>query len=329
MRIAIEVAGFSPADSDGFRRAMGTWRSSREMEKLHSQFVDGCLRQPGMDRADGRGAVPPGRRVRELRVRQEPRRRVRPDRLRVVVPQAVLPGPVRRRAHQRPADGLLPGRGARQRRQAPRRGGPAGRHQRERLPDDDRMGRPAGSRSGGPGSRRPEPVRSPACVVPSAAARERWAAESASAGASGSGCGSSRGSARSTRSGSTGARPRAVPDPGRRRRADRAAGGGPRAARSGSAALDSLGRPRRELLWQLREVAGATRAVEAGDRAGRSAGPPARPMDLRLPATDGPADLPRDHRDRSGSAMPTRSSGSMPGARSSGCSGRRSTGSGR
>ena len=48
MRIAIEVAGFTPAESDGFRRAMGTWRSSREMEKLHRQFVDGCLRQPGM-----------------------------------------------------------------------------------------------------------------------------------------------------------------------------------------------------------------------------------------------------------------------------------------
>ena len=47
-RIAIEVAGFSPAESDGFRRAMGTWRSSREMEKLHARFVEGCLRQPGM-----------------------------------------------------------------------------------------------------------------------------------------------------------------------------------------------------------------------------------------------------------------------------------------
>ena len=49
MRVAIDVAGFSPAESDGFRRAMGTWRSSREMEKLHRQFVEGCLRQPGMD----------------------------------------------------------------------------------------------------------------------------------------------------------------------------------------------------------------------------------------------------------------------------------------
>ncbi|HUP55148.1 MAG TPA: hypothetical protein VM408_06555, partial [Methylomirabilota bacterium] len=48
MRIAIEVAGFTPAASDGFRRAMGTWRSSREMEKLHAQFHDGCMRQPGM-----------------------------------------------------------------------------------------------------------------------------------------------------------------------------------------------------------------------------------------------------------------------------------------
>ncbi|HYN69061.1 MAG TPA: hypothetical protein VEX41_02475, partial [Candidatus Eisenbacteria bacterium] len=48
MKVAIEVAGFSPAESDGFRRAMGTWRSNREMEKLHRQFIDGCLRQPAM-----------------------------------------------------------------------------------------------------------------------------------------------------------------------------------------------------------------------------------------------------------------------------------------
>ena len=52
MRIAIEVAGFSAAESDGFRRAMGTWRSSREMEKLHARFVDGALRQPGMGEED-------------------------------------------------------------------------------------------------------------------------------------------------------------------------------------------------------------------------------------------------------------------------------------
>ena len=35
---------------DGFRRAMGTWRSSREMEKLHARFVDGCIAPAGHDR---------------------------------------------------------------------------------------------------------------------------------------------------------------------------------------------------------------------------------------------------------------------------------------
>jgi error-prone DNA polymerase len=48
MKIAIDVAGFSAADSDGFRRAMGTWRSSREMEKLHARFVDGCMTRSGL-----------------------------------------------------------------------------------------------------------------------------------------------------------------------------------------------------------------------------------------------------------------------------------------
>ena len=56
-------------------------------------------------------------------------------------------------------------------------------------------------------------------------------------------------------------------------------------------ALDSLGRPRRELLWQLREVAGASkgrvdgRTVRGAGGRGRAAG---RPMDLRLPATEAP-----------------------------------------
>ncbi|MEP7159082.1 MAG: PHP domain-containing protein, partial [Chloroflexota bacterium] len=48
MKIAIDVAGFSAAESDGFRRAMGTWRSSKEMEKLHAKFVDGCMSLNGL-----------------------------------------------------------------------------------------------------------------------------------------------------------------------------------------------------------------------------------------------------------------------------------------
>jgi hypothetical protein len=48
MKIAIDVAGFSAGESDGFRRAMGTWRSTREMEKLHARFVDGCMTGNGL-----------------------------------------------------------------------------------------------------------------------------------------------------------------------------------------------------------------------------------------------------------------------------------------
>ena len=54
--------------------------------------------------------------------------------------------------------------------------------------------------------------------------------------------------------------------------------------------LDPLGRPRRELLWQLREVAGLDQGPGIGGRAARDpvAG---RPLGLRLPATPAP-DLP-------------------------------------
>jgi error-prone DNA polymerase len=69
-------------------------------------------------------------------------------------------------------------------------------------------------------------------------------------------------------------------------------------------ALDSLGRPRRELLWQLREVAGATKGRVDGKprgRAGitRAAG---RPMDLRLPATEAPPLPPLTEPERLGDA---------------------------
>jgi error-prone DNA polymerase len=57
-------------------------------------------------------------------------------------------------------------------------------------------------------------------------------------------------------------------------------------------ALDSLNRPRRELLWQLREVSGASRgrvdgrtARTVGRATKRAAG---RSMDLRLPPTPAP-----------------------------------------
>ena len=115
------------------------------------------------------------------------------------------------------------------------------------------------------------------------------------AGASGSACTSSRASASSTRScsmrsGSAG-RTRSLADVVART-------GLPeevieRLIRTG--ALDSLGRPRRELLWQLREVAGSSRgrvdgkALRALGRAGgKKSAAAGRPLDLRLPATEAP-----------------------------------------
>ena len=189
MEIAIDVAGFTPADSDGFRRAMGTWRSTREMEKLHRRFVDGCIGMPGMAARRRRGAVPPGRGVRLASGSRRATRPRSPGRPTNRLPQAVLPGAVHGRADQRPADGLLPDRGARQRREAPRRRGPAGRRQRERYerrpngwagragrwPErlattarhDDDPGEPLPDGAGI--ERRPRPVRSSACIIPAAA----------------------------------------------------------------------------------------------------------------------------------------------------------------
>jgi DNA polymerase III alpha subunit len=302
MRIAIEVAGFSPADSDGFRRAMGTWRSTREMEKLHQQFHDGCMRQPGMTEEVAEelfrqvaafasfgfakshaaafartayessflklfypaqflvgliNAQPMGFYPVEVLVNDAKRHGV-----------AVLPVDVNRSGYKtttewvgRPAWATVSG-------------------EDEPLPDD----------AGIP--RRPEPISSPSCVMPSAAARERWAIESAAGWGVRLGLGLVKGIGEEHET-----------------LLDRELSRGPYASladvveRTGLpeetlerlirvGALDSLGRPRRELLWQLREVAGASRGrvdgrpVRAkGVAGGRAAG---RPMDLRLPPTAAP-----------------------------------------
>jgi DNA polymerase III alpha subunit len=291
MRIAIEVAGFSPADSDGFRRAMGTWRSTREMEKLHQQFHDGCMRQPGMTEEVAEelfrqvaafasfgfakshaaafartayessflklfypaqflvgliNAQPMGFYPVEVLVNDSKRHGV-----------AVLPVDVNRSRYKTTTEWV--GR--------PGWATPDGKD--EPLPDDAGI------------DRRPDPVRSPACVMPSIAARERWAIDGAVGWGVRLGLGLVKG---------IGEEHEALLD----RELER----GPyhsladvvertglgeetieRLIRVG--ALDSVGRPRRELLWQLREVAGSVR----GSVPGRVAG---RPMDLRLPPTDAP-----------------------------------------
>ncbi|HEX7399624.1 MAG TPA: PHP domain-containing protein [Candidatus Limnocylindrales bacterium] len=306
MRVAIEVAGFSPGDSDGFRRAMGTWRSSAEMEKLHARFVDGCVRVQGMPRVDAeelyRGvaafasfgfakshaaafartayesaflklfypaqflvglvnAQPMGFYPVEVLVNDAKRHGV-----------AVLPVDVNASFHRtttewagRPGWSLA---GA---------AGDGGRH-------DSDPGEPLPGDAGIPA--RPRPVRSPACVIPAAAARERWAAEGAVGWGVRLGLHLVKGIGEDHAAHLDAERARgpytSLPDVVERT-------GLPeevleRLIRAG--ALDSLGRPRRELLWQLREVARPAKGAPRGG--GRAAG---RPLDLRLPATPAP-DLP-------------------------------------
>ena len=316
MRIAIEVAGFSPADSDGFRRAMGTWRSSREMEKLHRQFVEGCLRQPGMTEE-----------VAEELFRQVAafasfgfakshaaafaRTAYESAFLKLFYPAQFLVGLINAQPMGfYPVEVLV---------------NDAKRHGVTVLPVDinassyrtttEWAGQPGwalagaagddGAHDDDPGEPLPEgsgvvararPVRSPACVIPSAAARERWIPDSATGWGVRLGLGLVKGIGEQ-----------------HQELLDRELARGPyrslvevvertglpeevleRLIRTGG--LDSLGRPRRELLWQLREVAGASRgrvdgralrsATRAGGRRSKAAG---RPMDLRLPATEAPA----------------------------------------
>ncbi|HEY4227577.1 MAG TPA: OB-fold nucleic acid binding domain-containing protein, partial [Candidatus Limnocylindrales bacterium] len=286
MRIAIEVAGFTPAESDGFRRAMGTWRSNREMEKLHEKFHDGCMRQPDMTED-----------IAEELFRQVSafasfgfakshaaafaRTAYESSFLKLFYPAQFLVGLINAQPMGfYPVEVLV---------------NDTKRHGVAVLPVDlnastyatttEWVGRPDEPLPGGCGiEARPEPIQSPACVIPSAAARAKWVPESAIGWGVRLGLHLVKG---------IGEQHAEVLD------AELARGpyvsladvvertGLPeetieRLIRTG--ALDSLGRPRRELLWQLREVTGASRGSVG--TAGRAGG---RPMDLRLPATEAPA----------------------------------------
>ena len=320
MRIAIEVAGFSPAESDGFRRAMGTWRSNREMEKLHQQFHDGCLRQPGMTEEMAEELF---RQVSAFasfgfaksHAAAFARTAYESSFLKLFYPAQFLVGLINAQPMGfYPVEVLV---------------NDAKRHGVAVLPVDlnastyktttEWVGQPGWVLAGAAGDdgsfddeaehpgeelpegsgieARPRPVRSASCVIPGAVARERWSAESAT------GWGVRLGL-------------QLVKGIGEQHEEllDRELEHGPyvsladvvertglpeetieRLIRTG--ALDSLGRPRRELLWQLREVAGATRgrgfrAMGARRVASAASGrsPVAgRPLDLRLPATEAPS----------------------------------------
>jgi error-prone DNA polymerase len=317
MRIAIDVAGFSPAGSDGFRRAMGTWRSPAEMEKLHGRFVDGCVTVQGMSSEDAEelyrrvagfasfgfakshaaafartayessflklfypaqflaglvNAQPMGFYPVEVLVNDTKRHGV-----------AVLPVDVNASAYRTTTEWVgRPGwalAGA---------AGDDGRHDRDPgEPMPEGLGIAA----------RPRPVRSPACVIPTHAARERWIPESTVGWGVRLGLHLVKG---------IGEEHAAHLDAERGRGPYRSLAdvvertGLPeevieRLIRAG--ALDSLGRPRRELLWQLRETARPAKGAPKGG--GRVAG---RPFDLRLPATPAPELPPISELERLGDA---------------------------
>ena len=287
MRIAIEVAGFSASESDGFRRAMGTWRSNREMEKLHQRFVDGALRQPDMtvemaEELFRQVAAFASFGFAKSHAAAFARTAYESSFLKLFYPTQFLVGLINAQPMGfYPVEVLV---------------NDAKRHGVAVLPVDinassyktttEWVGRPGEPIPAGAGiAARPEPVLSSACVVPSPAARERWTPEVTAGWGVRLGLGLVKGigeqhekllDAELTRGPY-----RSLADVVAR--TDLPEEVLERLIRSG--AMDSLGRPRRELLWQLREVTGASR--------GRGSGPArvtrtARPMDLRLPATDAP-----------------------------------------
>ncbi len=330
MRVAIDVAGFSPAGSDGFRRAMGTWRSSSEMEKLHRQFVDGAMQQPGMEEATAEELF---RQVAAFasfgfaksHAAAFARTAYESAFLKLFYPAQFLVGLINAQPMGfYPVEVLV---------------NDAKRHGVSVLPVDinaslyrtttEWVGRPGEPLPEGAGiAARPDPIRSPACFIPTAATRDHWTPELTVGWGVRLGLHLVKG---------IGEQHEALLD------AELARGpyrslvdvvertGLPeevleRLIRTGG--LDSLGRPRRELLWQLREVAGASRgrvdgqALRAlGRAAGKRGAAAGRPLDLRLPGHRGArapaADRVRADRrclcgDRAGCQAPGR--GAVPGA---------------
>ncbi|HSP17920.1 MAG TPA: OB-fold nucleic acid binding domain-containing protein [Myxococcaceae bacterium] len=311
MRIAIDVAGFTPAGSDAFRRAMGTYRSAREMDKLHEEFVTGCVLKHDMpaeyaEELFRRCAAFASFGFAKSHAAAFARTAYESSFLKLFYPAQFTTGLINAQPMGfYPVEVLV---------------NDAKRHGVAILPVDvnrssyrtttEWVGRPGWALAGVDGDdgshdadrgeplpdgsgieAHPKPVRSSACVVPGAASRDRWAAESMTGWGIRLGLHLVKGIGEE-----------------QQQRLDAELERGPYASladvveRTGLAeevverliragALDSLGSPRRELLWQLREVAGASKGRVDGRTRGtkgitRAAG---RPMDLRLPATEAPS----------------------------------------
>jgi error-prone DNA polymerase len=284
MNIAIVVAGFTAGESDGFRRAMGTWRSTKEMEKLHRRFVDGCIATNGLPEEDAeelfrRLAAFASFGFAKSHAAAFARTAYESSFLKLFYQAQFTVGLINAQPMGfYPVEVLI---------------NDAKRHGVAVLPVDINASTyKTATEWVEPGRQRA--VQSGGCIVPTAESRSRLTPESAT------GYGIRLGLALVKGIGEQHAE-----------RLDAELARGPyetladvvartdlpeevveRLIRAG--ALDSLGRPRRELLWQMREVMGATRGSKLGARTGartgggwtgRAAG---RPADLRLPPTPVP-----------------------------------------
>ncbi|HEY5488417.1 MAG TPA: hypothetical protein VIK00_01145, partial [Candidatus Limnocylindrales bacterium] len=286
MKIAIDVAGFSAAESDGFRRAMGTWRSSREMEKLRQRFVDGCIERNGLttDQAEElfrQVAAFASFGFNKSHAAAFARTAYESAFLKLFYPAQFVTGLINAQPMGfYPVEVLI---------------NDAKRHGVAVLPVDinrsrfrtttEWVGMPDEPLPDGAGiDRRPEIVQSSACVVPAREARDRWAAQAAEGygirlGLSlVKGIGEAEGEALDAELAARGPFTSLADLVARTELAEEIV---ERLIRGG--ALDSLGEPRRKLLWQLREVAGSAR--KQGTRPTTRT---AKTLDLRLPATDAP-----------------------------------------
>ena len=261
MKVAIDVAGFSAADSDGFRRAMGTWRSQREMEKLHARFVDGCVATSGLtlEQAEELFAKVAGFAsfgFNKSHAAAFARTAYESAFLKLFYPAQFVTGLINAQPMGfYPVEVLV---------------NDAKRHGVAVLPVDvnasrfrtiDRVGRAAGHAAAGGrrhraaagrrGARRPSWCRT---RRPASASRPPPRGATASAWA----CTSSRASGRRRGRPSMRSGPAAAPSaPWRTSWPARSCRRRSWSGSSAPAPLDSLGQPRREALWQLREVAGA------------------------------------------------------------------------
>ena len=132
MRIAIVAAGFSPAEADRLRRAMATFKRVGTIEHFRDKFIEGMAAR-GYEREFAERCFEPDQGLRRIRLSGKPRRELRQSGLRLGLDQMPLPGRVRGRAAQQPADGLLRAGADRARRAGARRRGAAGGRQRVGL----------------------------------------------------------------------------------------------------------------------------------------------------------------------------------------------------